>query len=183
MKHLLWLCTFVAALAYPIASFSPAFADDQKIEDPCEGTNGVLARACEEARDLLMKGTDIPDAEERVWAIRTAKGWHYRYGNDRDETTCADPGPLMLPRYKRIELVSTSHDAGYIWSVAALGLDLTLLPGRMETSLIKIQNVGHFAGDISNLSGARIKGVDGSVRVVEPPEFASWLVDVKARSC
>jgi heme/copper-type cytochrome/quinol oxidase subunit 2 len=185
MKHVWILCTLAVAIAFPTVALFPASANAQQIDNPCEGAEGVLARACEEARDLLMYDIGKPDIQARVWAIRTAQGWLYRYenGEDSSETACADPGPLVLPRNERIELVCTSHDAAYDWSAATLEIDLALLPGRLETTVIRTQDIGYFAGDISEISGAPLENGDGSARIVEPSQFASWLLDAETRLC
>lgn len=157
------------------------------VVEPCEGLQGNDARDRLDAYELLTsEPPDVPKADFSVAAARSAEGWRYRFlgsGEDAVEQSCPDDGPLTLPISVTVELLLTGDDTMYEWSVPALGLDVALIPGRVESVTTIVDEPGDFDGSIVDISGARIESADGSLRAIEQSGFDSWTAAVLARRC
>ena len=157
------------------------------VVEPCEGLQGEAARDCLDAYELLTsEPPDAPNADVSIAAARSAEGWRYRFlgsGEDAVEQSCPDDGPLALPISVTIELLLTGDDTLYEWSVPALGLDVALIPGRVESFVTIVDQPGDFDGSIVDISGTHIESADGSLRAIEQSGFDSWKAAILARGC
>lgn len=166
------------------AAPSPAQAP---VVEPCAGLQGDAASDCLDAYELLTsEPPDAPEADLSIAAARSAEGWRYRFlGNGADATgqSCPDDGPLALPIAVAVELLLTGDDSLYEWSVPALGLDVALIPGRIESVVTVVGEPGDLDGSIADISGAPVESADGSVRAIERSGFDSWKATVLAREC
>lgn len=157
------------------------------VVEPCEGLQGDDARDCLDAYELLTsEPPDAPKVDLSIAAARSAEGWRYRFlgsGADATEQTCPDDGPLALPISVAVELLLTGDDSLYEWSVPALGLDVALIPGRIESFVTVVGELGDLDGSIADISGAPVESADGSVRAVEQSGFDRWKATVLARKC
>lgn len=165
---------------------SPARTETPVVQ-PCTGLQGDDARTCLDAYELLTREpSDTPQAELSIAAARSAEGWRYRFPDSCDnamERSCPDDGPLTLPASVAVELVLTGDDTLYEWSVPALGIDVSLIPGRIESIVTIVHKPGDIDGSIADITGARIDSADGSLRAIGHSGFDGWKADLLARRC
>lgn len=178
----------LAAMAFAATGFNTYPSAAEPTINLCDGLQGAAARDCRDALELLTRDVPGPDVELVISATRSEDGWRYRFqeaiGSDHaEEIECVDEGPMVLPQSTSLELLVTSRNELYEWSVSALGLDVAMIPGRVESAVVIIDETGHFDGEIIDISGDRIEDVDASIRVVEKTDFDAWRLEIAARSC
>lgn len=110
----------------------PAAGQTQTPHDVCRSEPPAGRKACLAAADLLASRPRRVDLA--VYVTARADSLRYRlepvgpYGIGG----CQTAGTLVLPVARRVKLIVTSDDAIYAWRVAALGVAVDLIPGRIN---------------------------------------------------
>ncbi|MFB8344447.1 hypothetical protein ACWGNA_24630 [Brucella cytisi] len=174
-QHIIRYLSVLTVLC-PLSANSSALAAPEQPENPCNDAQGIMGTACEEARKLLL---EEPAGGRSVTTVRVslgAQGWRYRF-EDITQETCPDKGDITMPQGGQLQIVSTSDDKLYDWSVEALGIETALIPGRLETIMIDAKDASKYPGVISSTS------VSGSVQILAPEHFIAWRAALQKRSC
>jgi cytochrome c oxidase subunit 2 len=98
------------------------------------------------------------------------KGEHYLLEVDN---------PLVLPVGKKIRFITTSNDVIHSWWVPAFGVKRDAVPGFLREFWAKIDTVGTYRGQCSELCGKEHAYMPIVVNVVPQAEFDSWLKSKK----
>jgi cytochrome c oxidase subunit II len=136
-----------------------------------------------------------PDLTVKV----TASQWHWNYGYPKSvggfafdslyvEDKDLKPGqprvitadnPMVVPVGKVIEVDVTSQDVIHSFSVPSFGVKIDAVPGRLNKSWFKADQVGMFYGQCSNICGIDHAFMPINVRVVSQPDYEAWLGQAK----
>jgi heme/copper-type cytochrome/quinol oxidase subunit 2 len=129
------LCSLAAICPAPVASEQP--------ENPCLGAQEIIEKACKKAREPLFRDRPRTNAATSIRVTLSAEG--SRYGiDDLTAQTSPDPGAPTLPRAGQVDIVSTSDDVLYDWSVTAFGIGTALIPGRIQSIRVGTEHTGKF---------------------------------------
>ncbi len=99
------------------------------------------------------------------------KGEHYLLEVDN---------PLVLPVGKKIRFITTSNDVIHSWWVPAFGVKRDAVPGFLREFWAKVDTVGTYRGQCSELCGKEHGFMPVVVNVVSEAEFKTWLDSKKA---
>ena len=129
----------------------------------------------------------------------TASQWHWNYGYPKSEGGFAfdslyvedkDLKPdqprlitadheMVVPVGKVIEVDVTSQDVIHSFSVPSFGIKIDAIPGRLNKTWFKADQIGMFYGQCSNICGIDHAFMPINVRVLSQPDYDAWLVDAK----
>lgn len=146
---------------------------------------------------LLAKQLIIP-APDLVVKV-TASQWHWNYGYPKSaggfafdslyvEDKDLKPGQprvitadeaMVVPVGKVIEVDVTSQDVIHSFSVPSFGIKIDAIPGRLNKTWFKADQVGMFYGQCSNICGIDHAFMPINVRVVSEADYQAWLVQAK----
>ena len=87
--------------------------------------------------------------------------------------------PLVLPVGKKIRFITTSNDVIHSWWVPAFGVKRDAVPGFLREFWAKIDKVGTYRGQCSELCGKEHAFMPIVVNVVPQAEFEAWLKSKK----
>lgn len=87
--------------------------------------------------------------------------------------------PLVLPVGKKIRFITTSNDVIHSWWVPAFGVKRDAVPGFLREFWAKIDTVGTYRGQCSELCGKEHGYMPIVVNVVPQAEFDAWLQSKK----
>jgi len=129
----------------------------------------------------------------------TASQWHWNYGYPKSEGGFAfdslhvedkdlKPGqprvitadnPMVVPVGKVVEVDVTSQDVIHSFSVPSFGIKIDAIPGRLNKTWFKADQVGMFYGQCSNICGIDHAFMPINVRVVSEADYQAWLAQAK----
>ena len=87
--------------------------------------------------------------------------------------------PLVLPVGKKVRFITTSNDVIHSWWVPAFGVKRDAVPGFLREFWAKIDTVGTYRGQCSELCGKEHGYMPIVVNVVPQAEFDAWLKSKK----
>ena len=79
--------------------------------------------------------------------------------------------PLIIPGTKFIKFKITADDVIHSWTVPSFGLKLDAIPGRINTTILYVPNIGNYYGQCSELCGVNHAYMPIHVKVVSPEDF------------
>lgn len=88
--------------------------------------------------------------------------------------------PLVLPVDKKIRFITTSNDVIHSWWVPAFGVKRDAVPGFLREFWAKVDKVGTYRGQCSELCGKEHGFMPVVVNVVTEGEFKAWVAARKA---
>jgi cytochrome c oxidase subunit 2 len=129
----------------------------------------------------------------------TASQWHWNYGYPKSEGGFSfdslyveekdlKPGQppvitadheMVVPVNKVIELDVVSQDVIHSFSVPSFGIKIDAIPGRLNKTWFKAEQVGFFYGQCSNICGIDHAFMPINVRVLSQSDYDAWLVSAK----
>ncbi|MBX9648130.1 MAG: cytochrome c oxidase subunit II [Xanthobacteraceae bacterium] len=142
---------------------------------------------------LLFMELDIPKADLTVKATGKQWYWSYAYPDNGkfefDSLMAADKQPRLLgvdnemvvPVNKVVRVQVTGADVIHAFAMAAFGVKIDAIPGRLNETWFKATKTGMFYGQCSELCGKDHAFMPVAVRVVNDQEFASWVEAAKKK--
>ena len=110
--------------------------------------------------------------------------WRYEYP---DQLKADDAGPslfayheLVVPVDTAVKLNVISVDVQHRWSVPALGPMATAVPGEVNETWFKADEVGVYEGRSAEFAGPATVAMRARVRVVSADEFSTWTEQQQA---
>jgi cytochrome c oxidase subunit 2 len=88
--------------------------------------------------------------------------------------------PLVLPVGKKIRFITTSNDVIHSWWVPAFGVKRDAVPGFLREFWAKVDTIGTYRGQCSELCGKEHAYMPIVVNVVSQADFDAWLKGWKA---
>ena len=144
---------------------------------------------------LLFYQLKVPPADLTVKVTGKQWFWSYSYPDQKiefDSLLVQDkdlkPGQprvitadeaMVVPVGKVIEVDVTSQDVIHSFSVPSFGIKIDAIPGRLNKTWFKADQVGMFYGQCSNICGIDHAFMPINVRVVSEADYQAWLVQAK----
>ena len=82
---------------------------------------------------------------------------------------------IVVPAGAVVKLIVTSNDVIHSFAVPAFWAKMDAVPGRLNETWFKVDRLGVYFGQCSELCGARHAYMPIAVEVVEPARFAEWV--------
>ena len=159
------------------------------------------ARTDADGPRLLAAQYAQPKADLTIKVIGNQWYWTYQYPDngdfeivsnmlkEKDEVKAGDrsrtdaDGPRLLAVDERVvvpagavvKLIVTSNDVIHSFAVPAFWAKMDAVPGRLNETWFKVDRLGVYFGQCSELCGARHAYMPIAVEVVEPARFAEWV--------
>ena len=149
---------------------------------------------------LLYTQLDIPKPDLTIRAIGHQWYWSYEYpdnGNftfdanlldkdklpadEKDRYLLQADNEVVLPVGENIRVQITGADVIHSWTVPAFGVKHDAVPGRTNESWFKIDKVGVYYGQCSELCGVRHGFMPITVRAVSKEDFQKWVGDAQKK--
>ncbi len=83
--------------------------------------------------------------------------------------------PLVVPVHKKIRFLVTSNDVIHSWWVPELGIKRDAIPGFMHESWARIEKIGTYRGQCTELCGVNHGFMPIVVEAVSEDDFAAWV--------
>jgi cytochrome c oxidase subunit 2 len=107
----------------------------------------------------------LPDAADLTKAH--AKGIPYLLETDNY---------MVLPVNKVIHIVTTGSDVIHSWTVPAFGVKIDAVPGRLNNGWFRVDKIGTYYGQCSELCGKDHAFMPIEVKVVSQADFDAWVI-------
>lgn len=147
---------------------------------------------------LLAKENEKPVADLTVKVIGYQWYWKYEYpdngGFGYDSNYISDaqlkPGQkrllevdnrLVIPQGSTVRFIITAADVIHSFTVPSFGFKVDAVPGRVNETYVKVDKVGVYYGQCSELCGVNHGFMPIAVEVVSREDFAKWVTDAKAK--
>jgi cytochrome c oxidase subunit 2 len=114
---------------------------------------------------------DVPDDAVEVEVVAYQWGWEFRYP-DEDVTTQSQ---LVIPRDRDVYFSFTTEDVIHSFYVPKLGLKQDIIPGQSMKARTRATQNGTYTLYCAELCGVGHTRMHGTVRVVSPDEYQTWL--------
>ena len=102
----------------------------------------------------------------------TGKQWMWKI---QHPTGVREINELHLPLGQPVKLIMTSEDVIHSFYIPAFRQKMDVLPGRYTTVWFEPTKVGQFHLFCAEYCGTKHSGMRGTVYVMDPAEYASWL--------
>ncbi len=123
--------------------------------------------------------------------------WSYEYADHdglgfdaimKEESELAEGEPrllatdnaVVLPTETDIRILTTADDVIHAFALPALGVKIDAVPGRINETWVRINDVGTYYGQCSELCGTNHGFMPIMVKAVSKSEFAAWVSEKKA---
>jgi cytochrome c oxidase subunit 2 len=146
---------------------------------------------------ILYKQDAIPKADVTVKAIGYQWYWGYEYPDeniifdsymieDKDlkenqPRLLAVDNELVVPVNKVVKVLITANDVLHAWALPSFGVKRDAVPGRINETWFKAEEVGTYYGQCSELCGIKHAFMPITVRVVSEEEYQEWLTGAKIK--
>ena len=142
---------------------------------------------------LIAAQYDTPKPDLTVKVIGHQWYWSYQYPDngdfevvsnilsDEEDKKRGEPRLLgvdermVVPVGKVIKVLTTSDDVIHSFAVPAFWTKMDAVPGRINETWFKVDRVGVYYGQCSELCGAKHGFMPIAVEVVTPAQFAQWV--------
>lgn len=156
----------------------------------------ILVAMAVPATKTILDMDNIEDSDLTVKITGFMWRWHYEYIGtkvaymsdlatpyeqiinraEKDEHYLREVNnPLVLPINKKIRLLMTGNDVIHSWWVPELGVKKDSIPGFINETWARINEVGTYRGQCAELCGAKHGFMPIVVKAVTEEEFAAWL--------
>jgi cytochrome c oxidase subunit 2 len=143
---------------------------------------------------LLYYEAAIPKPDVTIKAIGKQWFWSYEYPGsaagftydslgltDADAAKAGKPrllgvdNPIYVPVNKVVEVDTMGADVIHSWAMPQMGVKMDAVPGRINKTWFKADQMGIFYGQCSELCGARHAYMPIELHVVSEADYAAWL--------
>jgi len=133
------------------------------------------------------------EAEMTIKVVGHQWFWTYEYPDDGNFTVVSnivkdDKGnfagnprlletdnAIVLPVDTNIKILTASTDVIHSWAVPAFGVKMDAVPGRINETWVRIDKIGTFYGQCSQLCGQNHAYMPIEVKSVSKEDFAAWV--------
>jgi cytochrome c oxidase subunit 2 len=105
-------------------------------------------------------------------------GWDYVYPDGftvHQEGSLSGVTPFVVPTHKLVRLVFEGTDVIHSWWVPAISGKTDAVPGYSNYSWLKIDQVGTWHGECSELCGAGHSTMQIIVQAMDQPQYDQWV--------
>lgn len=86
---------------------------------------------------------------------------------------------FVVPVNKTVKLLVTADDVLHSWAIPAFGIKIDAVPGRLNETWFRVEEIGTYYGQCSELCGINHAFMPIVVEVVTQGEFDAWLIRAK----
>lgn len=147
---------------------------------------------------IIYFANEVPEAEFTLKVVGHQWYWSYEYP-DHDKLSFDSymirdndlkPGQkrlldvdnrVVLPAGAIVRIQVTGADVIHSFAVPSFGVKIDAVPGRVNETWIKVDKIGVYYGQCSELCGAEHAFMPIAVEVVSRDEFKRWVEDAKAK--
>lgn len=147
--------------------------------------------------DLVIKATgyqwywgyEYPDEQIAFEALMLGKGYAEmnddvreelaEYGYDESVWKLATDTAIVVPVNKTVLMQVTGADVIHAWTVPAFGVKVDAIPGRLNQTWFRAEQIGTYFGQCSELCGKDHAYMPITVKVVSEQDYAAWLEEAK----
>lgn len=153
------------------------------------------------AAETMIKLEDTRDPDISIVVTAYQWKWHYKYQDEDVEfySSLARPSvdarrkqsgvdvnsvenyllevdnALVVPRGAKVRLLLTSNDVIHSWWVPELAIKKDAIPGIVNETWFKVNEVGTYRGQCAELCGKDHGYMPVVVEVVEPEAYQAWI--------
>jgi cytochrome c oxidase subunit 2 len=124
--------------------------------------------------DALMVAGGYKDWDA-VQASEDGRAEVEEYGVTRDTWLLATDEKVVLPVDTVVKVQTTANDVIHAWTVPAFGTKMDSIPGRLNEFWFKVEEVGTYYGQCSELCGVNHAYMPIQVEVVTREQFDAWV--------
>jgi cytochrome c oxidase subunit 2 len=160
----------------------------------------ILAFMAVPATKVLLEMEDISNSDMSIKITGYQWKWHYDYlGEDitffsnlttpvEEIKNKATKNPnyllevdnhIVVPINKKIRLLFTSNDVIHAWWIPAFGVKKDAIPGYINESWFKTDQIGTYRGQCAELCGTNHGFMPIVVDVVSEADYAAWIASKK----
>jgi cytochrome c oxidase subunit 2 len=88
---------------------------------------------------------------------------------------------VVVPQDTIVRIQVTGADVIHSFAIPSFGIKIDAIPGRVNETWIKVDHVGVYYGQCSELCGANHGFMPIAIEVVTKEEFKKWLESAKTR--
>ncbi|MEM9371535.1 MAG: cytochrome c oxidase subunit II [Pseudomonadota bacterium] len=103
------------------------------------------------------------------------------YGYKRDEFLLATDTRVVVPVNKVVHVLVTGSDVIHAWAIPSFGVKIDTIPGRVNETWFKAEQVGTYFGQCSELCGLQHSYMPIVVEVVEQADYDAWVAEEVAK--
>ena len=119
---------------------------------------------------IFFKQRTPPEGAGTVYVV--AKQWMWKLQHEEGQR---EINQLHIPVGKDVKLIMTSQDVIHSFYVPAFRIKQDVLPGRYTTTWFRATKAGTYHLFCAEYCGTQHSGMIGSVVVMEPAAYQSWL--------
>jgi cytochrome c oxidase subunit 2 len=86
---------------------------------------------------------------------------------------------MVVPVGKKIRIITTANDVIHAWAVPAFGVKQDAIPGFVRDTWFRVEKIGTYRGQCSELCGAQHAFMPIVVRVVSQEDYTKWVDEKK----
>ena len=146
---------------------------------------------------ILYKQDSIPKADLTIKAIGYQWYWGYEYPDENllfdsymieqkdlkpdQPRLLAVDNEVVVPVGKVIKVLITANDVLHAWALPSFGVKRDAVPGRINETWFKSEEVGTYYGQCSELCGIKHAFMPIAVKVVSEDEYQEWLSEARVK--
>jgi cytochrome c oxidase subunit 2 len=146
---------------------------------------------------LLFYELNVPKADVTVKATGKQWFWTYSYPDSKFEfdslmvqdkdLKAGQPrlltvdNEMVVPVNKVVKVLTTGADVIHSFAVPSFGIKIDAIPGRVNETWFKVERVGTYYGQCSELCGRDHSFMPIVVHVVSEKDYEAWLVQAKKK--
>ncbi|MEM0944890.1 MAG: cytochrome c oxidase subunit II [Pseudomonadota bacterium] len=151
---------------------------------------------------LLFDQLDVPEPDLTLKVTGNQWYWSYEYpaeginmdaymldkeeladfGYQPDEYLLATDTRVVVPVDKVVHVLVTGSDVIHNWAVPSFGVKIDTIPGRVNETWFKAEEVGTYFGQCSELCGMLHAYMPITIEVVEQTEYDAWVAEEQAKA-
>jgi cytochrome c oxidase subunit 2 len=120
-------------------------------------------------------GYEYPDAGVYFDSFMLERDDLEEYGYAADEYLLATDTAMVVPVNATVKLQITAADVIHAWKIPAFAVHMDAVPGRLNETWFKAEEVGVYFGQCSELCGINHSYMPITVKVVPQEEYDMWL--------
>lgn len=140
---------------------------------------------------LLFRLDKAQDATMTIKAVGHQWYWSYEYPDNQisyDSYMIEDhdlkpeqirllsvDNPIFIPEQTTVRILVTSQDVLHSFAVPALGLKKDAVPGRLNETWVRVDKVGDYYGQCSELCGIKHGFMPIHIKVVSQKDYDVWI--------
>ena len=146
---------------------------------------------------ILYKQDAIPKADLTIKAVGYQWYWGYEYPDENiifdsymieEKDLKADQPRLLavdnevvVPVNKVVKVLITANDVLHAWALPSFGVKRDAVPGRINETWFKAEEIGTYYGQCSELCGIKHAFMPITVKVVSMEDYQEWLSDARVK--